>query len=538
MYIPVFEIKDSFIVKHKLQYNTDCNESLPYKMMFIDYDLARKSQTQNAENFSGITMDINLSGITAIQMNYFDESYDIYLDGDLIHEDVFSGTTVNNGTFYQQYYVDDGSLFFGDNERVDIDIYQKVSESGTTFWDHYAYVAPDVWTKSGATDNGFQWIVSGSTLTTGYTSGYTNWEVEEITPILRYTVDVTATGSTYIRVDKEIEDYLYNNFIRNYENLYYKITSLSHCNPNYSDIYLKIIRFPRADSFDINLNGDSIILEPVYNVEDIYFNYDALDITFSGATLSGSTGYTFETCNVYNQYDLRKFLAQLDIGENAIINETYSTSTVIMTGYTFGDYYMTLQIPETEDLIEYTYVKLEASGYTFNAIITEIINDNTFTVISPLNYQSGLIVDKVTTIYTVGDISDVLQKTYENYEQDEYRKHTIQIQKKIYNAYAEIINQREDNQELRLLITGLIFENDKKIMVLKVFDPADFIDDRLLYEPVEIVRIGKDRKTSIPVTIKEFTKGIAADVIDENIYSVYLFDPRIYDVLVIDANAT
>jgi len=535
MYIPVFEIKDSFIVKHKLQYDTSCSD-LPYKMMFTDYDLARKSQTKNAENFDEIIMNVDLSGVTVVQMTYFQENYNIYLDGDLSYEDLFnSGNTINN-TFYQQYYVPDGSAFYGENERVDIDIYQKEEVSGTTAWEHYAYVPNDVWTLSGATDNGDQWIVSGSTITTGYTSGYTNWYVEEITPILYYPANVLNTGSTYIQIDKKLEDYLFNNLMRNYENLYYKIVSLHHCNPVYSDLYIKFLRFPRTNSFDLTLNLNSIEVKPVYNVEDIYFNYDALNITFSGST---TTDYTFETCNVYNKYDLTKFFAQLGIGETAVIADAYAASTVIVdSGYTFGDYYMTLQLPDTEDIIEWTYVTVEASGSTYNVIVSEIIDGNTLTIISPLNFVNGQVINKLTTIFSVGDISDVLQKTYENTDQDEYRKHHIQIQKKVYNAYAEIINQRGDNQELRLLITGLIFENDKKIMVLKVFDPADFIDDRLLYEPIEIVRIGKDRKTSIPVSIKEFSKGIAADVIDGNIYSVYLFDPRIYDVLVIDANDT
>ena len=112
MYIPVFEIKDSFIVKHKLQYNTSCSLDAPFKMMFIDYDLARKSQTTNAVNFSGITMDVALSGVSLIHMTYFNQICDIYLDGDLVYEDVFSGTTVINNSNYQQYYVPDGTAFY------------------------------------------------------------------------------------------------------------------------------------------------------------------------------------------------------------------------------------------------------------------------------------------------------------------------------------------------------------------------------------------------------------------------------------------
>jgi len=535
MYIPVFEIRDSFIVKHKLQYNTSCSLDLPFKMMFMDYDLARKSQTTNAVNFSGITMGVDLSGVSLIHMTYFDQVYDIYLDGDLIYEDEFnSDNTISSGnTNYTQYYVPSGSSFYSIGERVDIDIYQKVTESGTTFWEHTAYVPNDVWSLSGETITGNQWIVSGSTLTTGYTSGYSNWYVENITPIVSYIANVLNTGATYIQVNKKIEDYLYNNLIKNYDNLYYEIISMNHCNPNYSDLYLKFIRTPLADNFDITLNLNSITAQPVYNEKDIYFNYDALNIEMSGAT-----NYTFYTDCLYNKYNLELFLEQFGYTQISRIANAYTTSSVTMSGYTNGDYYMTLEIPSTEDIIEYTYIKIETtSGNTYNALVTDVTGF-TLTIITPLNYQDDEIVDKITTIYKMGDISDILQKTYENYNQDEYRKHHIQIQKLVYNAYAEIINQFQDNQELRLKISGLIFENDKKIMVLKIFDPGDFIDDRLLYEPIEIVRIGKDRKTSIPVPIKEFSKGISADEIDANIYSVYLFNPSVYSVLIINANDT
>jgi len=501
--------------------------------MFIDYDLARKSQTTNAENFSGITMDVDLSAVTSVNMSYFNDYYTIVLDGDLEHEDIFSGTTVINNSNYQQYYVPDGSLYHIGNSIIDVDIYQKVTESGVTFWDHYAYIPNDVWSLSGITNTDNQWIITGSTTTTGYTSGYATWYVENITPILSYSTNILETGATYIRVNKKLEDYLYNNLIKNYENLYYNLVSLHHCNPTYSDLYLKLLRFPRAGNFDLTLNLNSITIQPIYNEQEIYFNYDALTIE-----LSGVTSYTFDTNCLYNKYNLELFLAQFGYAANAVIYEPYATNAVTMVGYTFGDYYMTMDIADSSELTEYTYLELTTNtGNTYNTIITQITG-NTITVISPLNYQSGEVVTEIANLYTIGDISNVLQKTYENYDQDEYRKHHIQIQKLVYNAYAEIINQYQDNQELRLKITGLIFENDKKIMVLKIFDPADFIDNRMLYEPVEIVRIGKDRKTSIPITIKDFSKGIAADEINANVYSVYLFDPRIYSVLVINANDT
>jgi hypothetical protein len=532
MYIPVFEIKDSFIVKHKLQYNTECNDELPYKMMFIDYDLARKSQTKNAENFSGVTMDITLSGVSSIEFTYFNETNTIYLDGDLSYEDVFSSTTVTMNNFYEEYDVPNGTLFYGENETVDIEIYQKTTESGTTFWEHYAYVPNDVWTKSGSTENGYQWIVSGTTISTGYTSGYTNWMVDEIFPVLQYESDIVGTGSTHIKIDRKLEQYLYNNLIKNYDNLYYNIISLNHCNKNYTDLYIKIIRLPRSKCFNITLGLNSINFKPIYNEEEIYFNYDALNITMSGT----SQVYKFDTTCLYNKYNLELFFDQLGIGGDIIYDSHTTDATPI--NYTFGDYYMELNVYDTTELINYSYVKIETYiGNFYNALIVDI-SGGTVKIITPLTYTAIDVVKKIHNIITVSEISDILQKTYENYDQGDYRKIKMKLQKNIYNTYAEIINQSEYNQEIRMLITGLIFENDKNIMVLKIFDPADFIDDRLLYEPIEIVRIGKDKKTTIPVPILDFTKGIAGDVIDENVYSVFFFDPRIYNVLVIDANNT
>lgn len=281
------------------------------------------------------------------------------------------------------------------------------------------------------------------------------------------------------------------------------------------------------------MNQDSLTLTPIYDETQVYFNYDALNFIMSGTT---SFEYSFETDCLYNQYDLRKFFIQFGINDTAIFLESFITSTISMIDYLYGDYYMKLELLDTSKLTVNTFVKLDTDlGNEYNVVISDI-SGTTITVVSPLNYVSGEIVNNLTNINNVAGVSDVLQKVYENFEQMEYRKISIQMQRKIYNAYAEIINKDTDNQELRLYITGLIFENENNIMVLKIFDPADNTDERLLYEPIEIVRIGKDRKTTIPVTINEFSKGISADEINSNIYSVYLFDPRIEDVLVINAN--
>jgi len=248
---------------------------------------------------------------------------------------------------------------------------------------------------------------------------------------------------------------------------------------------------------------------PKYNESDIYFDYDALYID-----LSGVTGYTFDTDCLYNKYNLELLFDQIDVSGGTNIYQAAVTN-ILSTSYVYHDYYMTFEVYNPTIFIEYTYVIISGGGNSYNVLITGIdLENNTITVISPYNLLSSDSFYLITNLRTVTDISNVLQKTYENYNQDEYNKLPIETRKNIYNAYGEIINQAEYNQEFRLLLSGLIFENSNKIMVLKIFDPADFVDDRLLYEPIEIVRIGKDRKTTIPVPIKEFTKGLAADVND------------------------
>lgn len=533
MYIPVFEIKDSYIIKHKLVYDTSCDADEPFKIMFTDYDLARKSQTTNAENFSGVTIDVSLSGETEIDMKYFGDTYIIYLDGNIEYEDIFSGTTVQKTADYEEFVFASGSSLYGEKEVVEVKIYQKYEYSGTTTWSHYAYASSEVWMVTGTTGDNVQWVVTGTTTSTGQTSGTTDWYAKDIVPIIAYTADVVGTGATYIRTETKLEYSVYNDLLSKYDNLYYTIRSLTHSSKDYYDIYYAMQSSPYGDNFEMTHIADGIVMTPKYNVRDVYFDYSEFQIV-----LPSTTTYEFETECLYNKYDLQQFFEQLGVDSTESIYEDSNTNVTVSTGYTYGDYYMELTAVDSSYFVPYMYAAATTStGTTYDVLITHVSGD-TITIVTPLNFGASDVITNLQTIYTVGDISDILQVTYENYEHDEYRKFSEQVKKAIYNAYAEIVNKREENQEIRLLITGIVFENEKKIMVLKVFSPADFIDDRLLYEPIEAVRIGKDRKTTIPVPITNFTKGLAADVVDENVYSVYLFDPRIYDVLVIDANAT
>ena len=646
MQIPVFEIKDSYIVKHKLEYNTSYDfgvysdsgfQSYKQKMMFVDYDIARKSQSTNAVNYNSIKIDNYLNVIDRIEISYLGNNYSINFDGNLEYEKIWN-KNVNVFNYVrpvmsQEFNVNSGhTITTGDT--VNVEIYKKITETGTTTWEYTSTTPNELWSISGLTSIGTQWIINGQNTVIGYETGTTTWSADNITPYLRYSSNVLSVTSGSVILEKKIDDYIFNN-ISSENNIYYKIITNNHCNPNYSELYDKLKYNPYFNYFEYNVKSDSITITPIVNSKDIYFNYDKISFNlypsgfgYSQYDNSGNTYspnyvnngipyvYNFSTNNLYNKYTLELLLNQFNLktdtiykGKTAFVSYTDTGSTTLsltvdnstyfqvgnqviietISGILYNTYNTGITISNISNNIltinkpvgfnqdekvlyiyvkdenvsisnyiidnigdpdhlkfdvssilnfrEYTYIQVETNtGTTYNTLITNI-SGNTITIFKPTNYLTSQTIISISNLKTISEISNLLDVTYENYSHDEYRKLTIQEQRKVYYTYSEILNKEFYNQQIRLNTSGLIFENQKNIMTLKIFDPSDYKDPRLIYEPTEIVRIGKDRKTSIPTIIKDFKLGIDADVVNENIYSIYIFDPNIEDiVLVIDAN--
>lgn len=121
---------------------------------------------------------------------------------------------------------------------------------------------------------------------------------------------------------------------------------------------------------------------------------------------------------------------------------------------------------------------------------------------------------------------------------DDYRKLNIGIRKKIYNAYISIIDNLDINENVRNKLTGMIYENENIVYTFKLYNPANFQDNRLMYEPIEIMKIGKNRKTSIPVKVYGLTSGYNFNLIDSEIFDVDIYESNIIDNnIVFDSNA-
>lgn len=122
---------------------------------------------------------------------------------------------------------------------------------------------------------------------------------------------------------------------------------------------------------------------------------------------------------------------------------------------------------------------------------------------------------------------------------NDYRKLNISVRKKVYEAYANIINSLNINSEIRNKITGILYENDNSKFVLNLYRPFNGQDNRLTYEPLDITMIGMNRKTTIPfklLDIETIRASAEFDLIDFNVYSIYLIDPNVLGSVVFDPN--
>ncbi len=121
---------------------------------------------------------------------------------------------------------------------------------------------------------------------------------------------------------------------------------------------------------------------------------------------------------------------------------------------------------------------------------------------------------------------------------NDYRKLGAQDRKNIYRAYANIFENLSINEEIRNNLTGIIFENDNSVFTFKLYKPASFQDERMMYEPIEICRIGKNKKTTIPVKVYGITSGYNFNVIESLLYDVDCYDSDVYYTdMVFDSNA-
>jgi hypothetical protein len=419
--VPVFEIgKDSYILKHKLDYNTSCGDEwsgVTNKILFTDYDLARKSQTTNSSDFNPVIITENLDDYTTIKFTYYDQEYTLGLYGRLLFTEQVSGTTFINNPHYQEYYMESGLTYLVDvGDYFNVYFHDIETVTGTTDW---LYIGPsgDTWVKTGATDNNIDWQVTGITTQNGINTGTEIWEVEDYKPILKYQARVVEVGTDYIRLEKKIEDYLYNNILDDYDNAYYVLESMDFTTKTYNSIKYIFQESIWADYFDFDASDTGLTITPIQNINDIYFDYGNVDISMIHS--GGTVDYNFETNCLYVDYKLDKFFEQFGFDSGDTINYNYE-SVVTSQSYN-SEIEFDIELTNTGDTLfytPYTYVETQVndlSGNTYISLIKEI-SGTTITLISSRNFISGDVVISVNNLYTIGEISDMLYECYINIE--------------------------------------------------------------------------------------------------------------------------
>lgn len=431
--IPVFEFgKDSYILKHKLDYNTTHGEywsAITYGLLFTDYDLARKTQLENAENYDPIVISGDTSGITTIVMTYYDQEdiiglYGLWSDTELVMSGITgptieSGATFVNNRRYQEYYVPSGyTVLFNVGDYYNIYFDEILTETGTTIWEHFG-PSGETWVATGTTESKIPWQITGITTENGYSTSAATWTVINYNPILKYKAMVIEVGSNYVRFERKLEDYIFNNLMKiasstNYTTLCYTLESLSYCDRSYYGIKYIFEESKWNSYFTFTATSNDLTIQPIANKEDLYFDYDNVQfkVNYSGGT---EEYYNFFTDGLYTKYKLDRFLDQLGYDPSTTIY--FDHSAVTNTTYSGGTEFdiILLNSGDTEYYRPYTYIY--ASGNTEHICLILDISGDTLHVLTPrVNLLVGEVITEVNNMYTVEDISKMLYECYINIE--------------------------------------------------------------------------------------------------------------------------
>lgn len=593
-YVPIFEVKDSFIIKHKLNYDTSYNlgeydnennfTSYKQRMIFTDYDLARKTQINNAENFESLIIknDLNETDVTseyiidALRIEYLDYQYTLLLDGKNVeYENIWKNNVENilRPSKKQNFTISGTTEDINIGDVVTVEIYRIQEETFTLNWEINSVYIGEVFFFDGVTSFGKHWIQKIISTKVGYSSGTLVFIENNKIPLLKYNSVVLDKNTNIITLENKIEMYLFNDF-SNYNDLYFKIISNNHCERSYSSILDKLRYFKYYDYFDYKLytgnnltdiSDDYLEIIPKINKENIYIYYDKFIIKmgllenfeddsvyvlptdyseYNYYNIYAYYRYVFNTNNIYSKYTLELLLQQFDfVGKES----EYYIYNISSDGSVFFNYsdsaYLYFIVSNSSIFNKYSFIKLITSNKEYYALIIDNYVDdlsggNILKILKPNNYENELTINDNVIIRNVGtlrEISYILDRIFLNYKYLEFNKISVDLQRRIYYFYADIINKLDMNQQIRISLTGIIFQNQKNRMVLKIFDPTDFKDKRLLYEPIELTLIGKDRKTTLPIIIDEVLLGITADLLDPNKNTkIQIIEKTFSDVVISD----
>ena len=459
-------------------------------IVFTDFDFARKQLIENSQLYDFLyiyNIDYNITPNIYFTIKYHHDTYSIR-----------SGNTSN--IFFT------GNTFDLNNNRDFISY--VINSSATTYLSGYTSFIKDSLFECNVGDYISLRIDSGST---NYLTMY------------NYIKDIQ---NDIVFLEETIPNYILNDL----KDYYFIIENLN-ISDSWSDALNKFIDLtPYSRFYDVYVGtytslSFNIRLSTKEDVYNKYFDYDGFTFEISDGTFSN---FKFETTNQYINYKLFDFLNNID---PYIFNTGFSFfNSYTLTGLTNSDYEYTSSsriIVKNENInfkdffVPYTYINVESeisSVISNNISIVYDVFENyiviekprNWDVIYPIRTDSPKLIS-ISNIDGLKNISDILYHVYMNSEYDWYNYRTDNERKYIANAYGELLHL---NDIFRSKVTGILYENINHEPTLNLYDLGKNVfdinnndneiyvgDNNLYYLPLELIFIGADRKSRLPVPI-------------------------------------
>jgi len=447
-----FILGNSFILKNLINYNMSSMEyvSKP-KMIFTDYDLARKQLSDNSELYYNFDFTINTNQIPNVflEIDYHEESYTI-----------ISGTT-------------ESSSFSGETSDI-----LNLSNMCVPYPESFNYTI-------------------GDSVKIVINSG--------VTTFLTFDTFIKMTGVTNSINYLILEESIPNRILNDLKNTTYSFENMQIA-INWDDAILKMKNTPYSNYFKV-VSGNStpslmtIIVKPKKCDYNKYFDYDGLRFFIEDYNYD----YTFTSTNPYIKYKLFDFL-------NAI-NPIFTTNFKFFNEYILDSFsynytdnnrirIYTSVSGLTNIFKAYTYVNVFGDSMTSRALIYSVYN-NEIIIEKPLNWNSNI--THIQNIDGLGNISSLLYYVYKNNNFNWYVRKNDNERKYISRSYAELLIL---NSDIRDNITGILYENENNEFLLKLYGIGDInnntisTDDNLFYSVIDAIYIGSDKKSRLPISIK------------------------------------
>ncbi|MCK9416646.1 hypothetical protein M0Q97_08325 [Candidatus Dojkabacteria bacterium] len=553
-----FESNHGYILKNQVDYNIYNNETLttydisgntisnPSKILFTNYAVARTLGTNEWLDINFVTSGSNCS----FNIEYLDNIYNISNSGEI-------------------YYTLSGSSFTGSTATI--------HNSGITQFD----MDPTFYLYSQSGD---------SILISLTNSSLTNTELLPSGSLMNIFTTIKEINSNYLTIDLNVPQWLLNSIIDNYE---FRIRNLHFCNsgdPSANEFADYLNLSPYGEIINFNDISDNTIRANVINSTYFkYFDYDLISISSS----------TFTSTNQYQNYKLKPFLDRLGITPTNVYNEAYILSgdyTIeeiyvnYNDGHTYTDTYYPIQssrykiIPDDPNIlldfkintfIDFGILATGTTGvispYYFldsddnDYVVDDYIVDGYFT--DSNGYFSRTLITEITDTYMLiekprvdlspslstgsydlinvsklNDISDILYDLYLKYAHSFYYKYSDNIFNRICGKYGEII---KENEFIRNLSSGIIYEKDD-LFNLDIFNiniDSNFKhlnDVNLTYRPIELIDVGIDKKTKLPIPVEINNFDLIPDYLEYYIISAHTpyiipnTECHLYSTIVVD----